>query len=656
MKRRVVTLFGAAGLLGLVLGAWPPPTLPEAHAEEGGQCALHEIMPIERQLRRASYALRGHPPLLAEYDTIEGLDAIPDATLDDFMEQDSFRTQMRRFHSKYLWPNPTGAQLYNVGITVSSFNIAPGMKAWDTQFANRRREYRGGNGSHRCQNKPQTDLQPSYQLGDRPVCEVKGYDSIQVANAVENRQWCQEGWVLIQPYWEPDPNNKVKVCAFAAQTTESWTTLDEPTDPNDPTKVDTLGEDLNGDAVLDPGEDVNNNGFLDSSGDYDHDNQLDKADADGDGQPDVARCSYLQQDVKSRAGCGCGPRLNFCSQFSHMVPIWISMQEQFLRLVDEHTSGVDGKPAKAYSQILSNNRIAMNGPLLHFYRYWATSAGLGGNTYNALHTGDAPLPSDSAIDFNATEDWTVFERQVPHAGILTLPAYTLRFQTNRGRANRFRIAFMDRYFEPPSVYEQDNCLSETGDLTKKCVCKGCHAVLEPLAAYFGPVAERGSALLTDFVPQFEGSKDGKTAVAQCRDQWKGNDAILPLHRDIVGNQFCGVLYTGDYDPPPPIAHRLTPLYFAADHPWIEDNYDAGPAGLVSLATTNIEGKTYNLLAQATVKHMFEFVLKREMKLDPTTPDSEHALMEQLATDFTNSDDLKSLLKALVKLDTFRRWP
>ncbi|MFP6684007.1 MAG: hypothetical protein VB934_04810 [Polyangiaceae bacterium] len=54
--------------------------------------------------------------------------------------------------------------------------------------------------------------------------------------------------------------------------------------------------------------------------------------------------------------------------------------------------------------------------------------------------------------------------------------------------------------------------------------------------------------------------------------------------------------------------------------------------------------------------MFEFVLKREMKLDPTTPDSEHELMEQLATDFTNSDDLKSLLKALVKLDTFRRWP
>ena len=145
-------------------------------------------------------------------------------------------------------------------------------------------------------------------------------------------------------------------------------------------------------------------------------------------------------------------------------------------------------------------------------------------------------------------------------------------------------------------------------------------------------------------------------LAQCTEQWVGNDAVLPVHRDIVGNQFCGVLYTGDYDPPPPIAHRLTPLYFAGDHPWVEDNYDAGPAGIVGLATSNIEGKTYSLFAQATVKHMFEFVLKREMNLDRTAPDSEHELMEQLASDFTESDNLKTLIKAIVKVDAFRRWP
>ena len=332
------------------------------------------------------------------------------------------------------------------------------------------------------------------------------------------------------------------------------------------------------------------------------------------------------------------------------------MFEQFMRLVDEHTSGIDGEAAKPYSQLLSNNRVWMNGPLLHFYRYWTQSPALAGNTYNARHTGDAPLPPDEQIDFKAVSKWTVLERSAPHAGILTLPAFTLRFQTNRGRANRFRIAFMDRYFEPPSVYEQGDCDPNSEDLTKKCVCKGCHAVLEPLAAYFGPVAERGSALLTDFVGSFEGTVDGKTAFAQCIDQWVDNSEVMPLHRDIRSRQLCQVLYQGDYDPPPPIAHRLIALYFAGDHKWIAENHKAGPAGMVALATDFIANKKYGLLAQATVKHMFEMVMKREMNLDTTAADSEYELMEKLATDFAASDDLKALVKAIVKLDTFGRWP
>ena len=118
-------------------------------------------------------------------------------------------------------------------------------------------------------------------------------------------------------------------------------------------------------------------------------------------------------------------------------------------------------------------------------------------TINDWGVTDAPVPDE--LDYNDLT-WTPAERSGDHAGILTLPGYTLRFHTNRGRANRFRVVFTGQYFVPPAGADTD-CDPETDDLTERCTCRHCHQVLEPLAAHFATVIEAGSAMVdADLLP------------------------------------------------------------------------------------------------------------------------------------------------------------
>jgi hypothetical protein len=54
--------------------------------------------------------------------------------------------------------------------------------------------------------------------------------------------------------------------------------------------------------------------------------------------------------------------------------------------------------------------------------------------------------------------------------------------------------------------------------------------------------------------------------------------------------------------------------------------------------------------------MFKFLMKREMNLSPTAPDSELSLLEEMSTDFAAEDDLKKLVKRIVQLPQYRRMP
>ena len=332
-----------------------------------------------------------------------------------------------------------------------------------------------------------------------------------------------------------------------------------------------------------------------------------------------------QRLAGNEKACGCGPDLRFCLQYTSQRDVWAAWREQFLRLVDDYTDG-----SRPYSEMLTTKRGYTNGKLEFHRKYLAAQTNYA-RAYTQPGQGDQPIAEDP--DWHDVS-WTEITREAPHSGVLTLPAYSLRFQTNRGRANRFRIAFTGQYFQPPNP-EMSGCESEGDDLTTRCTCRKCHAVLEPLAAYFGSIAEAGSTPLAGFAKEF--SSQGACNAG-----------------DVEPNgSYCNRFYKVVRDPVDPDIRRwkLLALEWAdASHPEVIANYDAGPAGIVA------DAKNSGILYRATTMNMFKFLLKREMNMSPTAADSEVDLLDEISAEFQSHDDLARLVKRIVQLPQYRRMP
>jgi hypothetical protein len=216
-----------------------------------------------------------------------------------------------------------------------------------------------------------------------------------------------------------------------------------------------------------------------------------------------------------------------------------------------------------------------------------------------------------------------------HAGVLTMPAWFLRFQTNRSRANQFRIAFECEAFEPPSQLEAPGsgspaCQAEGTDLTGRCTCRYCHRQLEPLAGSFGAFAEAGTTHLD--VAAFPRS------LASCVGSSSG---------------LCKRFYVTDADADNP--GSLIPWQYAdAAHPEIQAALAAGPR---ALALTSIQSGAF---ARCAVKRMFRYLVKRDMHVLGAQAE-EAALLETLAEGFKQEGyGLPWLVQQVVALPQYRR--
>ncbi|MBK9261646.1 MAG: hypothetical protein IPM54_17805 [Polyangiaceae bacterium] len=539
--------------------------LPRAHAADDNACLLHRPAPIERQLRRLSITLRGHVPDYEEYASVEGLDIVPDSIVDAYLASDEFRLQMRRFHEQQLHTNPATVALRYNGMTLSESTAetaGSSTKVWNLTSTARRKAYRGGLGTHVCQDLPQSDASLGYVNGV-PKCKNIGPDS-------SGNDVCLEGWVNVAPYW--DPANPIKICAFDAQ---DALTYEKTTNPN----------------------------------------------------PGTYACSDFS--AQSQPRCGCGPNLSYCMRSTLEPTIWGDLREQLLRLVDDHATGIE-----PYSEMLTTRRMYTNGRLDFWKKNLAPTLTYS-RTYNEWHTGDAALEQNP--DWLDTS-WRPVMREAPHSGILTLPAFTLRFQTNRGRANRFRIAFLNQYFVAPSTPDRVGCTDDAADVTERCYCRDCHRVLEPLAAHFAVVSEAGSGLLTDF---------DKIVYSQSAC----NAQVLPGSSSVC-NRFYAKGQAPDPDDPTKTipAWRLIPLEYADAHPEVAENFDKGPEALAKQIIAD------GSFARATVAHLFTFLMRREMNLDPASEDNEIPLLDELAKEFQADDNLPRLAKRIVQLAVFRRMP
>lgn len=548
----------AAKLIPFALALAAVTASPRAQAE-GEVCSLHRELSAERLLRRLSIDLRGAVPDVTEYDQVAGKEGIPDEILQAYLDSDEFRLQMRRYHEDLLWTNPS-AVLGDVGFSLSSATIGSGPVYFVTSTT-KRKLYRGGDGTHNCQDKPQSAL--GYDAEGLPSVELMGTDA--------TGPYYAEGWVEVHPYWEADPQKKIRVCAFDAQATASYT--------------------------------------------------LPAGDADAG----THTCDDLFAVGKSKS-CGCGPNLDYCLSTNPVqAAVLGSMREQLLRVVDAHT---DGK--LPYSELITTKRVPINGPLTHYFKHLAQRQSLS-RVQSAHQKADGPLP---ALAFADADTWVEVEREEPHSGVLTLPAYLLRFQTNRGRANRYRIAFEGEYFQPPSALDT-GCQKEGEDLTTRCVCRHCHIALEPLAAHFGQLAEAGSLAVRDFTREF------------------GTYKACQQAGPIVSAAWCDRFYVSSPDSVDPDIrpYRLKALRFAdAVHPEIEPNFDGGPS---ALAQEDIKSGVFHTVA---TRHLFEMLMKREPNLDPTSADFEGETLDSIAKEFKGHDNLKLAIQSLVKLPAYRRMP
>jgi len=306
--------------------------------------------------------------------------------------------------------------------------------------------------------------------------------------------------------------------------------------------------------------------------------------------------------------CGCGPELQWChSGNATQRAITESFNEQMFRFVEKIISG-----NRPYTDILTAKDMEVNGPISAYFRnLW--NSGQGQLASNSEQNYEMPV-----IGFSETNNWQTVTREDRHAGLLTMPAYFIKFQSNRGRANRFYNAFLCQDFQAPEgglPASDDDCHNEP-NLTKRCGCKYCHQSLEPAASHWGRWAEAGVAPMNmDLFPVVKPECAGGNANRnfQCR-RFYLTEAQHPDEEPYVGTLLS---------------------YVFADQE-MEDNIETGP---IAIAQEAIDSGAF---ASCTVNKMWSLFMAR------TPENGEAALVDSLTEDFKTDYNLRRLVKNIMK--------
>ncbi len=254
--------------------------LGAARAEDDPTCPVaEERLSGAAWLRALSLDLRGVIPSPEEYAALDEDGEVPAELIEAWMDTEDFSAQVVRHHRSLLWPNISDIRL----------------------MSNRQRLITDGDIYYRYL------VAPSYRGG--PVScgdfEAQWDADGELILSVDADGYTQEGWVWVEPYW--DPENPIKVCAFEAQedAVSPWGT-----------RCDTY------DGRYDPYCGCGPNLAWCDTADLGHNGDVEN--------PPVA--SAIAGDVEHRVA-------------------WI---------IDEDLS---------YLELLTGSTIFVNGPLVHFYKY-----------------------------------------------------------------------------------------------------------------------------------------------------------------------------------------------------------------------------------------------------------------------------------------------
>jgi len=534
--------------------------------------------PLDRYqlLRRLSLDLRGHPPTIAEYNALDSLSDVPDSVVQQYLQSDDFRVAMRHMHELLFWPNVTNVQINNIN---SQLGTSSGFIRGNVVITHLESQGRGAQArkiaGYSCGDDVQPDGGQSFlqthflMLPDGGTNYEPDPNYVVTVVLADGGQAYDEGYRMVTPYWAP-------LLADGGVNRIPVCAYDAQETPFSATVKNPQGQPL-------PCNDYRTNG--------------DKT-------------------------CGCGPNLTFCYGGNAQQVILTALREQINLSVDDVTVG--GHP---YTDLVTSSKAHQNGVI----SFWKQNLAPNLSFANIVATPDPGEQLVPPVWDAAQPAWQVVDRVDPrHGGVTTLPAYFLRFQTDRSRANHFRLNFMCESFVPQAVLQaQPGCDPAAPDLTHRCYCQYCHAQLEPLAAYFGMFSEAGTTLMANN-PMFP------TQDMACTTPQQAN------------NSFCQRYYVQSTQATLNPGSLLV-LQWLPAHPDYQAHLSGGPA---AWGQSIIADHTFE---QCAAQRVFAYFVKRPMALGTGDASDETALLTSLSTGFANNQfSFPWLVDQVVSLPQYRR--
>ena len=192
---------------------------------------------------------------------------------------------------------------------------------------------------------------------------------------------------------------------------------------------------------------------------------------------------------------------------------------------------------RPYTDLFLASTQYINGPIAHMWRYLVNFPQNSSSASSMLPAAVNPeLVPD--IPYADKDNWVELEFPPEHSGVLTSPAYLLRFTTNRRRARRFYEALLCQPFMPPKDgLDLDKKTALEPNLQERDGCKYCHAGLDPAAAYWGRWGEYSAGYLSpvDF-PAFSDECNNCIELGGCSIDCKRNyllDAVTKKEKEYL---------------------------------------------------------------------------------------------------------------------------
>ncbi len=271
-----------------------------------------------------------------------------------------------------------------------------------------------------------------------------------------------------------------------------------------------------------------------------------------------------------------------------------------------------------FREVLTARGTEVNGPLAQFYR--ATSAARCCSRERAFGMNDElePLFDTKVVPPqlfpNETGTWLAVPERSAHAsGLLTMPVFLEKFASRRARAAAVYTAFQCKSFVSTNAELKP---STEPNLMVRPGCAGCHATLEPLAAYFSRIEETSTVYLPE-------------------SKFPLKNPACKLGKNGKAPGFCDAFYDpafGDAN-----AGLLRGAYASAEHA------KEGPQGLADMVVRSPE------FASCAVSRVTASFLGRPLSSD------DDALVQSLTGTFTKAGyRMRPLVLALVRSDAYRK--